>query len=819
MKKYTILVVDDDEMITATLSKVVSIMLKQNVIAFNNPVLALECIKRDQIQVDLVISDFIMPELNGIEFLRSLKELFPDIISILLTGYADKQNAIKSINEIGIFNYMEKPWDNDNLIATVQNGLDKKRLTDALNGKVIELEQKAQEIKLLYSRLEEEYRKETERNITLEIQVAERTSSIRNLLDNAGQGFLSFGRDMIIHKDYSAECRRLFGTSIYGMDFASLLFPGDAEQQDYVRKVAGKILALEDQEQVELYLPLMPDIIVLNGFTIHFEYKLIKEDSFSNEKKIMAILTDITERCVLENQMEQEKNTFKMVVKVVTSHHDFLILVSEFQEFLRDGIREIIYGSPDMQEAVNELFRRVHTFKGNFAMMNMQRTVDTLHQAEDVLSELKAAVNQKSRDELFFVASAMDLQSGYQADIQTIRSILGDQYGQTESLLQVNRATLHEIEEKMAKLLKPCDFMALAPSIRAIAYKSLESMLAPYLDYVIVLSEKYGKLIHPVKLMGCEIKLNPERYSPFIRALVHVFRNAVIHGIEKPEERVASGKDATGSITCEARIGDEYLEIAISDDGRGICMEAVRCKAKEHKILTATQSAGISDAEILRLIICDSFSTSEIRDQNTGRGVGLSALNQELIKLGGSMNIISEPLSGTRFEFQIPYRPSEDYAVLDADVLLEPAVRIAICQLSELTGNHSFTPGPCEKADRSDLVLNENTVFINIDGQMEASFFLTLDKKLSDEIVKHEIQAENELSYEALVQESLTEVANVILGNCLGELHDNNDFIVINTPYFLNADSAVMSSASSEISLCRISSDFGNCCVGLIKKW
>jgi two-component system chemotaxis sensor kinase CheA len=244
---------------------------------------------------------------------------------------------------------------------------------------------------------------------------------------------------MIIHKDYSAECRRLFGTSIYGMDFASLLFPGDAEQQDYVRKVAGKILALEDlgiRWSCICHLMHRP-FIVLNGFTIHFEYNLIKEDSFSNEKKIMAIITDITERCVLENQMEQEKNTFKMVVKVVTSHHDFLILVSEFQEFLRDGIREIIYGSPDMQEAVNELFRRVHTFKGNFAMMNMQRTVDTLHQAEDVLSELKAAVNQKSRDELFFVASAMDLQSGYQADIQTIRSILGDhQYGQTESMLR-----------------------------------------------------------------------------------------------------------------------------------------------------------------------------------------------------------------------------------------------------------------------------------------------------------------------------------------------------------------------------------------------
>jgi two-component system chemotaxis sensor kinase CheA len=72
-------------------------------------------------------------------------------------------------------------------------------------------------------------------------------------------------------------------------------------------------------------------------------------------------------------------------------------------------------------------------------------------------------------------------------------------------------------------------------------------------------------------------------------------------------------------------------------------------QSQRNKILTATQSAGISDAEILRLIICDSFSTQRDQGPEHGRGVGLSALNQELIKLGGSMNIISEPLSGTRF--------------------------------------------------------------------------------------------------------------------------------------------------------------------------
>jgi len=103
LKNYNILVVDNDTMITHTLQKVITLMLKQNVIAFNNPMDALAQLEAKALKIDLVISDYSMAQMTGIEFLKKIKEISPDTIRILLSGYADKHNALKSMNEIGIF--------------------------------------------------------------------------------------------------------------------------------------------------------------------------------------------------------------------------------------------------------------------------------------------------------------------------------------------------------------------------------------------------------------------------------------------------------------------------------------------------------------------------------------------------------------------------------------------------------------------------------------------------------------------------------------------------------------------------------------------
>lgn len=131
----TIMIVDDEKMVTSTLSALIKMVLKQSVLAYNNPVEALEQIHPNQ-QVDLIISDFMMPHMNGLEFLKEVKKKSPETVAILLTGYADKENAIRSINEVGLYYYLEKPWDNTSLIKIVQNGLEKKKLTDSLKEKI-----------------------------------------------------------------------------------------------------------------------------------------------------------------------------------------------------------------------------------------------------------------------------------------------------------------------------------------------------------------------------------------------------------------------------------------------------------------------------------------------------------------------------------------------------------------------------------------------------------------------------------------------------------------------------------------------------------
>ena len=91
-----------------------------------------------------------MPEMDGITFLANVREINPEITRIILTGYADKENAIKAINEVGLFQYIEKPWDNDDLKIIIRNGIEKKQLMKKLQQKMEEFNQTHGELQSLH---------------------------------------------------------------------------------------------------------------------------------------------------------------------------------------------------------------------------------------------------------------------------------------------------------------------------------------------------------------------------------------------------------------------------------------------------------------------------------------------------------------------------------------------------------------------------------------------------------------------------------------------------------------------------------------------
>jgi DNA-binding NtrC family response regulator len=140
-----ILLVDDEEMILSSIKSFLAIDSNYKLMTYTSPLKALEDLGK-MARVDLIISDYLMPEMDGITFLSEVKKRFPLIPRILLTGYADKENAIKAINNVGLYQYIEKPWNNDDLKLIIRNGLEKTRLLNQLEEKIREVEKVHKEL-------------------------------------------------------------------------------------------------------------------------------------------------------------------------------------------------------------------------------------------------------------------------------------------------------------------------------------------------------------------------------------------------------------------------------------------------------------------------------------------------------------------------------------------------------------------------------------------------------------------------------------------------------------------------------------------------
>ena len=133
-KREIVLIVDDEQMVLTSLDSFLTLETDWEVLTFTDPAVALEHVEAND--VDMVISDYLMPQMDGITFLGKVRDLKPEVPRIILTGYSDKENAIKAINKVGLFQYIEKPWDNDRLRIIIRNGLEKQALLKDLQSKV-----------------------------------------------------------------------------------------------------------------------------------------------------------------------------------------------------------------------------------------------------------------------------------------------------------------------------------------------------------------------------------------------------------------------------------------------------------------------------------------------------------------------------------------------------------------------------------------------------------------------------------------------------------------------------------------------------------
>jgi len=137
-RKPRVLIVDDEEMVLTSIRALLLLEGDYEVQSLSSPLEAVNFLRTET--VDVAVSDFLMPGMSGIQLLAQAKQLQPEATRVLLTGHADKASAIQAINEVGLFQYLEKPWDNAQLLLVIEHAAERARLLRDLRTKITDLD-------------------------------------------------------------------------------------------------------------------------------------------------------------------------------------------------------------------------------------------------------------------------------------------------------------------------------------------------------------------------------------------------------------------------------------------------------------------------------------------------------------------------------------------------------------------------------------------------------------------------------------------------------------------------------------------------------
>ena len=316
-----IVIVDDEKYFTSSLKLLLKVGGFEDVSCFNKPKEAVEFLKSNT--PDLIISDYAMPEMNGLEFLTEAKKLYPEVSMILLTGYADKENAIKSINDIGIYKYIEKPWNNDNIIADIKNGIERSHILGDLREKISELEQAKKQLEDYSEKLEDMVKARTQ-----ELQSA--NSKLSGIINNCADGIIIIDRLGIIEQ-VNPACENMTGLSnvaLCHMKLQEIAYSDNIDFNKSPKNKAGIFGLGADKSEI-----LIRDCYIRNSLSdkcIPVEINFASIFS-SDKERYVGVIRDVS----LQKDTERLRDDF-----IATLTHDLrtpLLAAIQTLNFLLDG--------------------------------------------------------------------------------------------------------------------------------------------------------------------------------------------------------------------------------------------------------------------------------------------------------------------------------------------------------------------------------------------------------------------------------------------------------------------------------------------------
>lgn len=277
----------------------------------------------------------------------------------------------------------------------------------------------------------------------------------------------------------------------------------------------------------------------------------------------------------------------------------------------------------------------------------VQRLADQLRRME---IELEAQILSQIDDELVSHEGFDPLEMDQYSSLNQLSKSLSES---ASDLVDINHTLLEKMRDSESLLLQlsrtQTELQDGLMNSRMVPF----TRLTPRLERVVRQTASELNKSVELKIINADDEMDRTILERITSPLEHMLRNAVDHGIETVAARLEAGKERSGQITLEVLREGSEIVIQLTDDGRGIDVEAVRNKAISQGLIDA-EDTSLSDLDIMQYIFNAGLSTSKQVTQISGRGVGMDVVISEIRQLGGSVSVVSELGKGSRFTMRVP---------------------------------------------------------------------------------------------------------------------------------------------------------------------
>jgi len=449
-------------------------------------------------------------------------------------------------------------------------------------------------------------------------ELDDRNREMRLVLDHVAQGFVTIDLHGAMATERSASVARMFGPPPATEHLVDYLSTSD---QNFAAALALGLDEIRDGVMpLELTLDQLPHRLETRGRHLRVDYTPISNES-GVVQRLLVVVSDETTEIERQRAEEVERDLLALLPRLLGDRQGFDDFFAEARTLLDE-----ISSTEDLVHRD----RSLHTLKGICGIYGVAGIAARCHELED----------QLAAGELVDLGA---LRSRWEALSSRVRPLLGSQRSGLQVSDQDYEQLLGAVESQPRPILRG---LLLDWKLEPVQTR-FERLVGPTQQ----IARRLGKQVE-VQVESNGVRLDPHAYGAVWSTLVHVVRNAIDHGLESPDERLAARKPVAGQIVLRSKREGASILLEIVDDGRGIDWTKIADAAMRSGRPANTRE------QLVEALFADGVSSATTITQVSGRGVGMGAFRAAVTGVGGTLDVITTSGRGTTWRCTLPVATS-----------------------------------------------------------------------------------------------------------------------------------------------------------------